>query len=205
MPSRKKSHGRPAATPATPDQSYAQAAAPPPPAPPAPAVPGPASFASEEFEEAFEDVHTRFILNLPDSELGSADRIFFQLEQAYWFYDDIICDGGEDPDQPEMPRLPRFKHLKNFAHKMFSFSPLLEPMLPQFATMYAQFIKYKCGKGECGTCEVMVDGQWVRSCVTRIPLVPEGESYTINVRESMVKPTKKSTRFFSKRGGRTRT
>lgn len=143
MPSRKKSHGRPAATPATPDQSYAQAAAPPPPTPPAPAVPGPASFASEEFEEAFEDVHTRFILNLPDSELGSADRIFFQLEQAYWFYDDIICDGGEDPDQPEMPRLPRFKHLKNFAHKMFSFSPLLEPMLPQFATMYAQFIKYK--------------------------------------------------------------
>lgn len=33
-------------------------------------------------EEALEDVHTRFILNLPDEEFESADRIFFQLEQG---------------------------------------------------------------------------------------------------------------------------
>ena len=33
-------------------------------------------------EEALEDVHTRFILNLPDVEFESADRIFFQLEQG---------------------------------------------------------------------------------------------------------------------------
>lgn len=46
------------------------------------------------YEEAMEDVHTRFILNLPDDELRSAPRIFFQLEQAWWFYDDFICDGA---------------------------------------------------------------------------------------------------------------
>jgi hypothetical protein len=40
-------------------------------------------------EDALEDVHTRFILNLPDEELQSADRIFFQLEQSWWFYDDF--------------------------------------------------------------------------------------------------------------------
>ena len=34
------------------------------------------------FEEALDDVHTRFILNLPPEELSSTDRIFFQLEQA---------------------------------------------------------------------------------------------------------------------------
>ena len=33
-------------------------------------------------EEALDDVHTRFILNLPDEEFESADRIFFQLEQG---------------------------------------------------------------------------------------------------------------------------
>ena len=69
--------------------------------------------------------------------------------------------------------------------------------ISEVATQAAQFIKYKCRKGECGTCEVLIDGSWVRSCVSRVPLLPEGESYTISVRESMVKPTKKSSRFFS--------
>ena len=46
------------------------------------------------FEEAMDDVHTRFILNLPDEELRSVPRIFFQLEQAWWFYDDFVCDGA---------------------------------------------------------------------------------------------------------------
>ncbi len=50
--------------------------------------------AATAYEEAMEDVHTRFILNLPDDELRSAPRIFFQLEQAWWFYDDFICDGA---------------------------------------------------------------------------------------------------------------
>ena len=31
---------------------------------------------------ALEDVHTRFILNLPPKELATSDRIFFQLEQV---------------------------------------------------------------------------------------------------------------------------
>ncbi len=49
------------------------------------------------FEEALDDVHTRFILNLPPEELASTNRIFFQLEQAWWFYDDFICDGSDLP------------------------------------------------------------------------------------------------------------
>lgn len=52
------------------------------------------SNAATAYEEAMDDVHTRFILNLPDDELRSAPRIFFQLEQAWWFYDDFICDGA---------------------------------------------------------------------------------------------------------------
>ena len=39
------------------------------------------------FEDALDDVHSRFILNLPANELSSADRIFFQLEQAHWYYE----------------------------------------------------------------------------------------------------------------------
>ena len=41
-----------------------------------------AALASQDYQDALEDVHTRFILNLPPSELETADRIFFQLEQG---------------------------------------------------------------------------------------------------------------------------
>jgi hypothetical protein len=36
----------------------------------------------QAFNDALEDVHTRFILNLPIEELSSSNRIFFQLEQG---------------------------------------------------------------------------------------------------------------------------
>ena len=88
------------------------------------------------YEEALDDVHTRFILNLPPEELASTNRIFFQLEQAWWFYDDFICDGSDKP-------LPRFKGVKPFALKLFQTSPVLSPLLPQFPKYWEEFSKYK--------------------------------------------------------------
>jgi ferredoxin len=41
--------------------------------------------------------------------------------------------------------------------------------LRDVATQAGQFIKYGCGKGECGTCECMMDGKWVRPCSTNVP------------------------------------
>ena len=67
--------------------------------------------------------------------------------------------------------------------------------LTEVASQADQFIKYKCKKGECGTCEVKVDGQWVRSCVTRIP--GGVTEYNVDVRPSMVPQTKKASGFFS--------
>eukprot|EP00967_Tisochrysis_lutea_P139153 scaffold252322_cov40-Tisochrysis_lutea.AAC.1 len=80
------------------------------------------------------------------------------------------------------------------------------------AAQAGQYIKYKCRKGECGTCAVRVDGQWIKTCSVSIPFVPEGESYEVRahitlgsnalgsegvfVRGTMVKPSK-SSRFFS--------
>ena len=85
---------------------------------------------NKAYEEALDDVHTRFILNLPDEELQSAPRIFFQLEQAWWFYDDFICDGAaaaaaasaaaeengssNNKKQQQQEQLTRFKHVKPF-------------------------------------------------------------------------------------------
>ena len=68
--------------------------------------------------------------------------------------------------------------------------------LSAVAAQAGQYVKFKCGKGECGTCEVRVDGQWIRTCVAKMPYVPKGEEYNVFVRPTMVK-SKKSSRFFS--------
>ena len=93
-------------------------------------------YSSPAYLDALDEVHTRFILNLPDSELETADRIFFQLEQAWWFYEDFICDPN-----PERS-LPRFSTFKPFAAQLFSFSPLL-PDPAEFSSMWQQFSDYK--------------------------------------------------------------
>ena len=45
-------------------------------------------------------------MNVPTEELASFERICFQIEQAYWFYDDFYRERD--------PRLPRL-HLREFA------------------------------------------------------------------------------------------
>uniref|UniRef100_A0A6V0BM12 2Fe-2S ferredoxin-type domain-containing protein n=1 Tax=Pseudo-nitzschia australis TaxID=44445 RepID=A0A6V0BM12_9STRA len=42
------------------------------------------------------------------------------------------------------------------------------------ASQAGQFIQYGCGKGECGTCECMMGGKWVRPCVEKVPASAEG-------------------------------
>ena len=37
----------------------------------------------------------------------------------------------------------------------------------QVAAQSGQYIKYQCKKGQCGTCEVRVDGKWIRTCVSQ--------------------------------------
>ena len=41
-------------------------------------------------QEAIEDLETRFLLMLSDEELEVSDRLFFQIEQAWWFYEDFL-------------------------------------------------------------------------------------------------------------------
>jgi len=118
------------------------------------------NYDKQAFEEAFDEVHMKFILNLPDEELASSDRIFFQLEQAWWFYDDFICDANTATAK----KLPRFKHMKPFSLAMFNFSPLLQPMLDEFDTMYAEFSKYKRSISTYGTILLNAEGTKIALC-----------------------------------------
>mmetsp|Transcript_37057 Transcript_37057/g.113360 ORF Transcript_37057/g.113360 Transcript_37057/m.113360 type:complete len:220 (+) Transcript_37057:144-803(+) len=69
--------------------------------------------------------------------------------------------------------------------------------LSEVATQADQFIRYKCKKGECGTCEVRVNGKWIRSCVSTVPYVEPGSVFEVEVKPSMVAGTKKSSTFYS--------
>jgi len=62
-----------------------------------------------------------------------------------------------------------------------------------------QFIKYGCGKGECGTCEALCNGKYIRPCTAVIPPDFEGEEYVIQVQKVKSKKTMSSGKFYSVR------
>ena len=64
------------------------------------------------------------------------------------------------------------------------------------ASQAGQFIKYGCGKGECGTCECMVNGKWIRPCVATVPALSAQEELVVQVKAIKSKSTSSGT-FFS--------
>lgn len=65
------------------------------------------------------------------------------------------------------------------------------------ASQAGQFIKYGCGKGECGVCECMMDGKWVRPCIEKVPASAEGTGdLVLQIKEIKSKTTSSGT-FFS--------
>ena len=81
------------------------------------------------------DVESRFLYNLPESELSQSDRLFFQIEQAWWFYEDFKAD--------KYAHLPHFKNLQSFAIKIFEHCPLLSNYKDQCEELFADFSVYK--------------------------------------------------------------
>uniref|UniRef100_A0A0G4FUS8 2Fe-2S ferredoxin-type domain-containing protein n=1 Tax=Chromera velia CCMP2878 TaxID=1169474 RepID=A0A0G4FUS8_9ALVE len=62
------------------------------------------------------------------------------------------------------------------------------------------YIPYKCRKGECGTCQVMHEGKWIKTCQTKVPSLRPGEAFEIYVRpagKASAKGSKKPSAFFS--------
>ena len=64
------------------------------------------------------------------------------------------------------------------------------------ASQAGQFIKYGCGKGECGACESMCDGKWIRPCVATVPAMAQGQKLIITVKEIKAQTTS-SGKFYS--------
>ena len=58
-------------------------------------------------------------------------------------------------------------------------------------------IKYKCKKGECGTCEVNINNKWVKACQTSVPKIAAGETLKVTVKPIVPAPAKKPATFFT--------
>lgn len=84
---------------------------------------------------------SRFIINVPDEELASVERICFQIEQAHWYYEDFVREQN--------PSLPSF-NLKNFSAKFFQHCPLLHEWSNEHETAFANFMEYKVRVPVCG-------------------------------------------------------
>lgn len=65
--------------------------------------------------------------------------------------------------------------------------------MAQVAAQAGQFVKYKCKKGECGTCEVRIDGQVCGAAMPRVPRDPRCDSTVRGVREALAAATAKGT------------
>lgn len=83
---------------------------------------------------------------MPPEEISNKSRLGFQLEKAFWFYDDF-----SRPEQPSLPKLT----LKTFAQRLLQRCPrdLLLPALgqsPNYARFVAEFYQYKSMVPTCG-------------------------------------------------------
>jgi mRNA-decapping enzyme subunit 2 len=108
------------------------------------------------FEQALLKVEAKFISNLPECELNDPKRLFFHIEQAWWFYDDNYNDTYK--------HLPRYGALRGFAQVLFGHCDLLQPMIPRFEEMLQGFKNYRAKIPTCGC--IMLNPQ-----LTKIVLV----------------------------------
>ncbi|KAF2825994.1 hypothetical protein CC86DRAFT_37528 [Ophiobolus disseminans] len=83
-----------------------------------------------------DDLCVRFIVNLPNEELQSVERICFQIEEAQWFYEDFI----RPLDPNNLPSM----HLRKFSQLMFQHCPLFSAYSEELHQQaYDQFLAYK--------------------------------------------------------------
>lgn len=95
-------------------------------------------------ESVFDDLFLRFIGNLPDEEYVDKNRIFFQIEEAFWFYEDFYRENKE-----ELPKLT----FEKFTLKIFeNFSNLFENCSTEdeVKKLTSEFLLYKYSVPVCG-------------------------------------------------------
>ncbi|KAG0708867.1 DCP2-domain-containing protein [Suillus ampliporus] len=114
------------------------------------------SYKHATHEEVLEDLSSRFLLNLPEEEISSLERICFQVEQAHWFYEDFIREQN-----PKFPSLP----LKKFSAMLFQACPLLHQWSHDHEQAFNTFMQYKTRVPVCGA--IMLNATWEKCILVK--------------------------------------
>lgn len=81
-----------------------------------------------------DDLIIRFIMNCPDEVFESFNRLFFQIEEAHWFYEDFYREHNKD-----LPSL----NFKQFVDEIFKQCPALQPYRDAIDKHTQSFYEYK--------------------------------------------------------------
>lgn len=95
----------------------------------------------ELFQEIIQDLIIRFILCCPEEEHESFERLFFQIEEAHWFYLDFYRE--------KHPKLPALS-FKQFAEIIFNDCPLLQSYKHSVHQIRSTWVQYKTSVPVCG-------------------------------------------------------
>eukprot|EP00466_Bigelowiella_natans_P019461 jgi/Bigna1/45740/e_gw1.153.3.1 len=98
------------------------------------------SKSKKKWKQMFEDVLARFVHTLPSSEKES-ERLFIQLEQAHWFYEDHV--RAKNKNLPKMA-------LRDFCLKAFDVVDFLRPEKSKFEAHWLNFKQYLKKVPTCG-------------------------------------------------------
>ena len=99
------------------------------------------ALATAPFSDILDDLASRFVLNIPKDDFQSPERVLFQIEQSWWFYEDFL--------RPINPALPAHA-LRHFVALFLRHCPLLKHWRDQHQELYDLFIQYKIRVPVCG-------------------------------------------------------
>ncbi|GFZ51995.1 mRNA decapping complex subunit 2 [Saitozyma sp. JCM 24511] len=109
-------------------------------------------FRDMTFDEVMEDLNARFLVNLPKEEMTLV-RIYWQAEQAHWFYEDYL--------RPLNPLLPSLSQ-RHFTQLIISSSPMYSSLAGDegvdYDNVWAEYISYKSMVPCCGGILINQDG-----------------------------------------------
>lgn len=108
-------------------------------------------FRDMSFDEVLEDLNTRFLVNLPPEET-SLVRVYWQAEQAHWFYEDYL--------RPLNPLLPSLSQ-RQFTHLLIASSPLYAQSDIDYDAVWEEYWAYKRMVPVCGAIMVNFQGDKV--------------------------------------------
>ena len=157
------------------------------------------SFLCAQNIQGFQSVFTRENHRVAESKLHMALKIGKNYKPK-WKKKETLADGMEDEasvlDKGLIGTVPVIFKSGDEVKETVA---IPGQRISEVASQAGQFIKYGCGKGECGTCEAMCNGKWIRPCQATVPIdLGDGEELVIQVKKVKNK-SRKSGKFYSVR------